>query len=210
MGALLHIQASPRGDRSASTRVARAFLARYGQAHPDDMIETLDLFSGEIPEFEAPEAAAKYGVMAGQEPRDEAARAWKRVVRVIDHFKAADKIVIAAPMWNFSIPYQLKRYIDVIVQPGLTFTYSPAEGYRGLVTGRPAMLILARGGEYPAGSETAAYDMQRPYLELILRFIGFERINTILVEPTLMQGPEVAERKVEEAIARAEAAAEAF
>ena len=148
--------------------------------------------------------------MAGQEPRDEAARAWKRVVRVIDHFKAADKIVIAAPMWNFSIPYQLKRYIDVIVQPGLTFTYSPAEGYRGLVTGRPAMLILARGGEYPAGSETAAYDMQRPYLELILRFIGFERINTILVEPTLMQGPEVAERKVEEAIARAEAAAEAF
>jgi FMN-dependent NADH-azoreductase len=67
----------------------------------------------------------------------------------------------------------------------LTFSYTPQEGYKGLVTGRPAVLVLARGGGYAPGSASESYDMQKPYLELILRFIGFTDIRTVIVEPTL-------------------------
>jgi FMN-dependent NADH-azoreductase len=77
------------------------------------------------------------------------------------------------PMWNFGIPYKLKRLIDVIVQPTYTFSYSPKEGYRGLVTAKPAVMVYARGGEYPAGTDGEGFDLQKRYMELILGFIGF-------------------------------------
>ena len=201
MSTLLHIQASPR-DESASHRVAREFLESFRAAHSGWTVDTLDLFKDHIPAFTAPQAKAKYAVMARQEPQDDAARAWKEVIEAVDRFKRADVLLISAPMWNFSIPYTLKQYIDVIVQPGLTFSYSPETGYKGLVTGRPARLILARGGDYSAPA-AAAMDVQKSYLELILGFIGFTDVRTVLVEPTLMSGPEVAEAKIAAAIVNA-------
>jgi len=207
MKTILHVQSSPRGDESFSIRAAREFLAAVGKKHPEAKVQTLDLFSADIPSFTAPQAEAKYAVMAGEAPRDEAGRAWKRVIRVIDQFKSAELIVLSAPMWNFSIPYRLKDYIDVIVQPGLTFAYSPEKGYSGLVSGRPAVLILARGGDYSPGSGGEAFDMQKPYLEAILRFMGFSDVRTIVIQPTLMSGPEAAGRKLHEAVAAAKALA---
>ena len=201
MSTLLHIQASPR-DGSVSHEVAREFLDAFWSAHPQWTIEALDLFEHEIPAFTAPEARAKYAVLAGKEPEDDDARAWKEVIEVIDQFKRADVLLLSTPMWNFSIPYRLKQYIDVIVQPGLTFNYSPDTGYEGLVTGRPARLILARGGDYST-DETAAMDMQKSYLELVLGFIGFTDIHSVVVEPTLLGGPEVAEQKIKAASAEA-------
>lgn len=184
MPKLLHIKASPRPE-SYSTQAAEAFIDAFLKAHRDYGCETLDVFRGDLPPFEAPQAAAKYDVLAGKEPTGPAARAWKAVIDVVDRFKSADLVVISSAMWNFSIPYRLKQYIDVIVQPALTFSYTPQEGYKGLVTGRPAVLVLARGGGYAAGSGSEAADMQRPYLESILRFIGFTDIRTVIVEPTL-------------------------
>jgi FMN-dependent NADH-azoreductase len=104
----------------------------------------------------------------------------------------------------------LKKYIDILVQPGLTFTYSPAEGYKGLVTGKPALLVLARGGAYGPGTGAESLDLQKPYLETILRFIGFTEIDTILVEPTLMGGREAAAEKLAAAIAAAREKARTF
>ena len=144
MARLLHIVASPRAE-SYSTRVAKAFLNSYRQERPEDGIEVLDLFQAEIPPFHAPQAKAKYAVSAGQAPRDEAEAAWQPVIKTINHFKAFDKYVLSCPMWNFGVPYRLKQYIDVIVQPSLTVAFSPGKGYTGLVTGKPLMLILARG-----------------------------------------------------------------
>ena len=184
MPKLLHIKASPRPE-SFSTQAAEAFIDAFLKAHRDYGVETLDLFRTDIPVFQAPQAAAKYDVLAGKEPAGPAEQAWKVVIDTINHFKTADLLVISSPMWNFSIPYRLKQYIDVIVQPALTVSYSPQEGYKGLVTGRPAVLVLARGGTYTPGSPDAAYDMQKPYLEGILRFIGFTDIRTVIVEPTL-------------------------
>jgi FMN-dependent NADH-azoreductase len=202
MPKLLHIKASPRAE-SFSAQAAEAFIEAFLQAHRDWGVETLDLFRANIPVFEAPQAAAKYDVLAGKEPTGPAGRAWKAVIDTIDHFKSADAVVISCPMWNFSIPYRLKQYLDVIVQPALTFSYAPAEGYKGLVTGRPAVLVLARGGNYAPGSGSEAYDSQKPYLEGILRFIGFTDIRSLIVEPTLA-GEEAARKAL--AAAKAQAA----
>jgi FMN-dependent NADH-azoreductase len=88
-------------------------------------------------------------------------------------------------MWNFFIPYKLKHFIDLITQPGLTFSFSSESGFRGLVTGKPVPVIYARGGEY-GKAESSAMDFQKPYLELLLGFIGFQDIRSILIEPTLV------------------------
>ena len=136
MASLLHLIASPRPE-SYSTRVANEFTAAYRQTHPADRVEQLDLFRAEIPPFLAPAAKAKYAVMGGQAPKDEAEAAWAGVIKTIVHFKGFDKYVLSSAMWNFGIPYRLKQYIDVIVQPGLSFAYSPDKGYTGLVVGKP-------------------------------------------------------------------------
>ena len=207
MSKLLHIQGSPMNDRSFSARAARAFLEAYRKAHQADTVETLDIWTADLPAFDGTAASGKYKVMRGLPHADAEARAWSRVVETINHFKSFDKYLVSTPMWNFSIPYRLKQYLDVLVQPGLTFSFDPKTGYSGLVTGRPVQLIAARGGEYPQGSGAAAMDHQRPYLELILGFIGFADIRTLVVEPTLAPG---ADDKLAAAMTAARSAAQQF
>jgi len=210
MAKVLHIQTSPRSGQSYSIQVAQAFLDSYRQMHTGDAVETLDLATADLPAFDAPAAKAKYAVMGGQAPTGDAERKWAAIIKIIDHLKSADKLVLSSPMWNFGVPYRLKQYVDLITQPGLAFTVEKDGSYRGLITGRPALLVLARGGAYPAGSPMAAYDMQKPYLEGILRFIGFTDIRTIVIEPTLNSGPEVARQKADAAFAEARRAAADF
>jgi len=179
---------------------ARAFLDAYAECHPDDTIRTLDLERARIPEFGSLESAAKYRILHGDTVGRGAAMTWEAVEGAIRDFKRADKLVISSPMWNFGIPCRLKQYVDIIVQPGYTFSFSPEEGYRGLVPGRPALLFLARGGDYAPGSEAASFDFQRSYLEAILRVIGFSDISAIVIEPTEHGGRELADQKLAEAI----------
>ena len=148
MAKLLHILSSAMGENAYSARVAEAFLASYRETHPDDEVETFDIWAADLPGYDASTAKAKYNVMKGLDHSDAEAEAWNRVVQTIDHFKSADKYLLSVGMWNFSIPYRLKQYIDVIVQPGLTFGMTADGGFEGLVTGRPAQLVLARGGIY--------------------------------------------------------------
>jgi FMN-dependent NADH-azoreductase len=203
MPKLLHISASPRGGRSASITVAKHFIDAYTAAHPGDTVETLDLWHTQLPEFDGATIEGKYAIMSGQQFTPEVARAWETVTAIANHFKSADKYLFSLPMWNFSIPYKLKHYIDVLAQPGLTFGFSPESGYKGLVTGKPAVLIFARGGAYGPGSGAEAYDAQSKYLKQVLGFIGFTDVKEIFVEPTAM-GPK------EEAIAKVKPQVEAF
>jgi FMN-dependent NADH-azoreductase len=209
MAKLLYIAASPRAE-SYCTRVADAFLQAYRQANPQDSVEKLDLFRAEIPPFLAPQAKAKYAVMAGQAPQDEAQAAWTGVIKAINYFKGFDRYVLASPMWNFSIPYRLKQYIDVIVQPGLTFRYTPEKGYEGLATGRPLQLILARGGNYGPGNPTETFDFQETYLRGIFGFIGFTDIRSVHINGTLMNPPQQVEADALKAMADAAKAALVF
>jgi FMN-dependent NADH-azoreductase len=129
---------------------------------------------------------------------------------VIEQFISADRYVLAVPMWNFSIPYRLKQYIDLLVQPGYTFSYSQEEGYKGLVVGKPLLAVYARGGEYPVGSKSEMFDLQKKYIELIFGFIGFENVRSVVIEPTLQGGPEVASARQREAIDKAKEIALTF
>jgi FMN-dependent NADH-azoreductase len=205
MSKLLHIQASPRGQRSSSITVARQFISAYRKKHPDDTVETLDLWRTELPEFDGATIDAKYAVLHGQKHTAEQLQAWQAVTRIADQFKSADKYLFSLPMWNFGIPYKLKHFIDLLVQPGLTFSFSPEAGYKGLVTGKPAVAVYARGGAYGPGSGGEGYDQQSAYLKQILGFIGFTDIKEIFVEPTLASAT-----SKEEAIASANPRAEAL
>lgn len=181
---LLHIAASPRGDASYSRRAAQAFIEAFTEARPGVEVEALDLFEADLPVFAAPAARAKYAVLAGQAPEGAAAAVWQDVIARANQLKQADVIVISSPMWNFSIPYVLKHYIDVICQPGLTFAVSE-EGYKGLVLGKKVVLLLARGGDYSAESPGNGYDHQKPYLMTILGLMGMTDVASIELESTM-------------------------
>jgi len=209
MSRVFYIQASPRIERSYSIAVADAFVSAYKQANPKDEVVTINLFKKDLPPFDGLTVQAKYTILHGLKTSPEELAAWKKVEDVIAEFKSADKYVMAVPMWNFGIPYRLKQYLDIIVQPTYTFSFSPQEGYKGLVKGKPIFVSYSRGGAYPKGSAEEAFDLQTKYLHLILGFIGFTDIRTQVVEPTLA-GPEVAKQKREEAIAKAKEMAKAF
>jgi FMN-dependent NADH-azoreductase len=208
MSKLLYIEASPRKNRSKSIRVAEAFLSAYRQAHPDDDLVKLDLWDKKLPEFDGYTIDAKYQVLHGQGFDADQQAAWQSVVDLCDEFKAADKYLISLPMWNFGIPYKLKHYIDVIAQPGQTFSFSPETGYSGLVTGKPVVTIYARGGAYSAG-DAGGMDYQKSYLNLLLGFLGFTDIRDVTIEPTLA-APDAVEATEAAAIASAEQLAAEF
>jgi FMN-dependent NADH-azoreductase len=209
MSKLLYIQSSPRRSQSYSIAVANAFIETYRQANPGDEVTTINLFDKDLVAFDGNTLQGKYNLLHGKDYTPEEKAAWEAVEAEIEAFKYADKYVLAVPMWNFSIPYRLKHYIDIIVQPGYTFSYSPEEGFSGLVTGKPVFYAGARGNAYPAGSETAIMDMQTEYLDKILNFIGFTDIQSVLVEPTLSAPDEIAELQ-DQAIHKAREIAKAF
>lgn len=210
MAKLLYIKASPMGELSYSVAVADAFIEAYRKQNAQDEIKVIELFKVALPAFDFEAASAKYKIMHGKEHSPKDRRIWQGIVSVIEEFKSADKYVLAVPMWNFSIPYRLKQYIDIIVQPGYTFTVTASGGYDGLVKGKPVFIAYARGGEYIAGTGGEAFDLQKKYLELILGFMGLTDIRSVTVEPTLAGGRETANRKRAEAIEKAKELARKF
>jgi FMN-dependent NADH-azoreductase len=209
MSRILYLKASPRRENSVSIAVADAFLEAYKEKNPGDEVISVNLFDKDLVAFDGNTMQGKYNILHGKEYTPEEKKAWETVENEIEDFKAADKYVFALAMWNFSIPYRLKHYIDIIVQPAYTFSYSPEEGFTGLVTGKPAFLSYARGNAYPAGSEMEPMDMQSTYMEKILRFIGFSEIRSVVVEPTLAD-PDTAGQKKAEAVEKAKKIADSF
>ena len=115
----------------------------------------------------------------------------RRSDALVDELMAADTVVIAAPMINFTIPTTLKTWIDYVARAGRTFSYSE-NGPKGLVSGKRVFLVVARGGVY---SDKAQFDFQLPYLRHVLAFLGMTDVEVIDVEGTAF-GPEAAERAV--------------
>ena len=201
---------SNEGRHSHCIAVADDFIENYRQEHPDDEVVTLNVFDAPIPNFDGLAVQAKYTILHGKSHSKQEQQMWKNIEAVIEQFTSADKYILAVPMWNFGIPYRLKQYIDLLVQPGHTFSYSEDKGYEGLVVGKPLLVVYARGGEYAAGSETEAFDLQTRYVELIFGFMGFKDIRSVVIEPTLQSGPDVAEVKRQEAIKKAKEMAITF
>lgn len=210
MSTLLYIESSPRKQRSASIEVAQAFLTTYRETHPDAHIDTLDVWSTPLPEFDGAALDAKYAGIAGQPLTAVQSRAWAAIRALASRFQRAERILIGVPMWNFMIPYKLKHLIDCASQKDLLFTFDE-RGLEGTLKDRRAAVIYARGIEYSAaaGMPPDTYDLQRQYLELWLRFIGVTDIQTVLVEKTFF-GPEIDGGAREAAKQQARAIAETF
>ncbi|MGR8949625.1 MAG: FMN-dependent NADH-azoreductase [Gammaproteobacteria bacterium] len=197
MSTLLYVESSPRKSRSHSIKVADAFLKSYAAANPGDTIDRIDLWDLALPEFDGERINAKYAVMHGDSPSGDEVAAWNEVQTLFDRFNAADKYLFSVPMWNFSIPYKLKHYIDVITQPGMAWSFSPDSGYSGLVNGS-VVAIYSSAGVYHDGSGAEAFDLQKPYFENWLGFIGLTDVSRVIVAPTL-EAPENVEAAVKEA-----------
>ena len=198
MARVLYIESSPRKTRSSSIATSKIFLEEYKALHPQDEIVTIDLWQKRLPRFDQDVIDAKYAIMHNQPHTEPQKKAWEAVEDVIAEFKNADKYVFSVPMWNFSIPYVLKQYIDILVQPGYTFTMTPEGGFEGLITGKPVTLLYARGGAYGPGTGGEGFDLQTSYMKTILQFIGFKDIRSILIEPTL-----TTQEKKEDALTKA-------
>lgn len=192
MTRVLHVRASPAPEHSHSNAVAEHFLMLYAQARPNARIETLDVWRTALPAFDAEMIAAKFAVLRSQDATPAQRARWDGARALAHRFNATDLFVFSVPMWNFSIPYRLKHFIDVVTLPGENWSWSRAEGYRALLRGKRALLVYSSAGDYPADGSDAS-DFQKAYLRRWLAFIGIGDVIEIDVAPTLAAPAAVAE-----------------
>jgi FMN-dependent NADH-azoreductase len=180
---LLHVIATPRGGQSGTLRVSGAFLESLQGQVGDLAVDVVDLYQGDLPALAGDNVEAKYTLMVGQPIDRDHVESWDRIEAVIARFLAADVYLITTPMWNLSIPYALKYYIDCLVQPGYLFRYDEAGHVVPLVHGKKMICVTSRGGDYSPASPMRAYDFQEPYLRAIFGLTGITDIDFINAEP---------------------------
>lgn len=161
---LLHIDSSPLGAHSVSRQLTAALIARLHQQAPGSDVVHRDLAAHPLPHWTPPADAADPAAREGHE--------------VLDELFAADVIVIGAPMYNFSIPSQLKAWIDRIAVAGKTFRYTE-KGPEGLVHGKTVYVVSTRGGAYSAAPQM---DFQEAYLRQVLGFLGVDDVRFVRAE----------------------------
>ncbi len=187
---ILLIQSSPRGLESYSQKVARSVVSDLEERYPDAKVVVRDLARNPPPHVGQAFVA---GISTGPEQRTpEQSQALALSDVLIAELLTADVIVFAVPMHNFGLPSTLKAWIDHVVRVGRTVSYSQ-KGPEGMVKGKRAILVLARGGVYSDGP-AKSLDFQEPYLRAILGFIGITDIDVVPVEGVAMSaiGPEKA------------------
>lgn len=184
MAKVLYITAHPLTEtESYSLTLGREFLDSYRQAAPDDEIVHLDLYKTEIPQIDADIFAGwgklrKGADMAGLTTEEQ--RKVKRLGELVDQFVDADKYIFVTPLWNFSFPPVMKAYVDAVCVAGKTFRYTE-QGPVGLLTGKAAVHIQARGGVYSEGP-AAEMEMGHRYLATIMQFFGVPSFEGVFVE----------------------------
>ena len=188
-----YIECSPRGERSHSTKIAQAYIEQAKRNIPDLELNHINPWSLNLPEFDGDMLNAKYSVISGTDPSADEVSAWSNVKNIFDEFNNADHYLFSVPMWNFNIPYKLKHYIDIITQPGMSWSYTPEDGYKGLMTDKTATIIYATGDGYGEGTGFESFDMQKPYVNLWLTFLGFKKIEKVVIDRTLFDA-ETAEK----------------
>ena len=183
MSKVLYIKANARPEEVSRTyRISESFVKAYKKSHPDDEIITLDLYKEGISFLPQGELSDLHRPKPGE-------RKDHHILKYAFQFLEADKYIIAAPMWNLSIPAILKAYIDYICVTGITFKYT-AQGPVGLCQGKKAVHIVSRGGQYAEGAG-ASFEMGDRYLRTILGFLGITDFTTISAEKLDVIGEDV-------------------
>ena len=176
MANILVINSSVLGDGSVSRTLVGEAVGRLLKAHPGATIVERDLGATPIPHLITANVAGVRGVPA-TEP-EVAARTLSD--KLIAEVRAADTIVIGAPMYNFSISTGLRAWFDYVLRAGETFKYSEA-GPQGLLSGKRVIVVETRGGLYSEGP-AQAIDFQEPYLRTLLGFIGLSDVTFVHAE----------------------------
>lgn len=207
MTKMLFVAASPRGAESKSFQIAETYLAALRQNNPNLELDTIDLSSADLPEFDGNKVAAKMNVVAGQNQNAAQQTAWDQIVGIANRFTSADRYLFSVPMWNGGIPYRLKQYIDVIHQPGLLWGLDPKTGYFGLLRNKHATLVLTSGAyaqQFP--SPAFGVDHHSTYLRTWLNQAGVIAIDELRFQPTLLtpDPPRDFERAQQRAVALAQ------
>ena len=175
MSRVLIIESSARQQDSFSRQLTEQFISHWQTAHPADVLIVRDVALNPVPHLDANLLG---GWMKPEDQRNAAEQtSLQRSNELTDELLAADVLVMAAPMYNFTIPSTLKAWLDHVVRAGVTFKYTPT-GPQGLLTGKKAYVLTARGGIY-AGSTS---DHQEPYLRQVMTLIGIHDVTFIHAE----------------------------
>lgn len=190
MKTLLNIRGSLFGADSASAQLAERFVSNWRADNPDGRVLTRDLVPGAIPAL----TAERY--RAFNTPASERSEAQRRDLALSDELVAelesADVVVLAVPMYNFSVPAAVRDYFDHVARAGRTFRYT-ANGPEGLLNDKKAYVFITRGGRYAGDADT-----QRPYLSQFLGFIGLTDVEFVLAEGLAM-GDDARRRSLDDA-----------
>jgi FMN-dependent NADH-azoreductase len=195
---LLHIDSSVLGPHSVSRQVSAAIVDRLQKATPDLQVTYRDLATTPLAHLSGSHLAAAQGAVPEAVALQQDLAASQTV---LEEFLAADIVVIGAPMYNFTIPSQLKAWIDRILVSGKTFKYS-AQGVEGLAGDKRVIIAISRGGFYGAGTPSAAAEHLETYLHWVFSFIGIANPEIIVAEGVQI-GPEQREKALESALTAA-------
>ncbi len=200
---LLHIDSSILGAGSVSRRLSAETVAEFRKSNPDTTVEYLDLAVDTPNHFNADALGIKIGVQA--QPTEAQAHENAVSEKLVTQFLASDVIVIGVPLYNFTVPTQLKAWIDRLAQPGRTFKYGE-KGPVGLAGGKKVFVLISRGGVYSTTEGGQALEHQESYLKAIFGFFGITDIKFVRAEGLAM-GDAVkaaaiaaAQKQIEEAV----------
>jgi len=181
---LLHIDSSALGGNSVSRQLTQRIVAQWRALHPQTEVEYLDLAANAPGHLSADSLGFRLGPNA-QGPSAEQRRENELSEQLVSQFLAADVVVVGAPMYNFSVPSQLKAWIDRIAQAGRTFTYTES-GPKGLAGGKTVIVASSRGGVYSSDPVLAGLDHQESYLKTVFGFFGITDVRFVRAEGVAM------------------------
>ncbi|KQP21739.1 FMN-dependent NADH-azoreductase [Pseudorhodoferax sp. Leaf267] len=187
---LLHIDSSVLGDASITRQLTASTVQAWRAAHPGTQVQYLDLAAEAPAHFGADALGFKLGLadaaLTEAQQRENAV-----TERYLEQFLASDVIVVGAPLYNFSIPSQLKAWIDRLAVPGRAFRYT-ANGPEGLAAGKTVIVVSGRGGVYSTSEQGRALEHQESYLQTVFGFFGITDVRFVRAEGVAM-GPQARE-----------------
>lgn len=182
---LLHVDSSILGEHSASRQLSTSIVAALKKSQSSLEVIYQDLAAQPLGHL----TGAEFGVLRGAEPQGEALkRDAARNAKLLEDFLAADIVVVGAPMYNFSLPSQLKAWLDRLAVAGKSFRYTES-GVEGLAKGKRVIVASSRGGFHGEGRPTNFLDHQEKYLQGFFGFVGITDVTFIRAEG-LGVGPE--------------------
>ena len=181
---LLHIDSSPLAANSVSRELTRRVVAQWQASHPGTTVEHLDLALEAPTHLNQDSLGFRLGT-AASDLSDVQRRENTISEKLVSQFLAADVVVVGAPMYNFSVPSQLKAWIDRVAQAGRTFTYT-ANGPQGLAGGKTIIVASSRGGVYSSNPALAGLDHQESYLKTVFGFFGVTDVRFVRAEGVAM------------------------